>query len=82
MIELSLFFGVILGYLLWRKERQLDTLLREFALERGGLLQRIQAPEIASLQFAQDANEPLALAVEWDNDEDYAQAVAERKANG
>jgi hypothetical protein len=50
MIEAFLLIPIaILGFLLWRADRRLDVALAAWNEERTALLQRIQAPELATL---------------------------------
>ena len=66
---------LILAYLLWQERK--DTLVREkeWALERGALLQRIQAPERAVLEEWTPAH--LEQGVPFDDDEAFHAAKAE-----
>lgn len=46
---------------------------KEWALERGALLQRIQAPEIAVVEHAREDREPVPR-VGYDNDAEFMAA--------
>jgi hypothetical protein len=68
---------LILGALLYLQDRRFAADSKEWALERGALLQRIQAPEQAVVTAAiQDA--PLTLPVPFDDDDEAIAAMEAR----
>lgn len=67
MIELTLLAPIaVLSYLLWRADRRMDVALKEWALERGALLQRIQAPERAVIEDYEP--DPRSHGIPFDDD--------------
>ncbi len=54
---------------------------KEWALERGALLQRIQAPEIAVREFSERPERKKVRPVPIDDDKAYAEAQ-ERRMSG
>lgn len=53
---------------------------REHSKERRHLLDRIQAPQETVIQSVGENLTPAPPHVEFDNDEDYHEAVAERRS--
>lgn len=72
----------ILGFLLWRSQRQLEDALKaavieraaiitEAAQERQALLNRIQAPAVAVAQTNGTPDRPEVIEALYDSDEEY-----------
>ena len=63
------------------ERRTNDKREKAWALERGGMLQRIQAPETAVAQYAHEHDQrDLIFHVPFDDDEAFQEVVARRKA--
>lgn len=65
---------VAFAALLYLQLRQTATREKEWALERGALLQRIQAPELAVTEHARVEEEEPHPYVSFDNDEEFWEA--------
>lgn len=70
-MELVAVTAFALVFVAWRE--------REHAQERRHLLNRIQAPRETVIQSVGEELTPAPPHVEFDNDEDYHEAVAERR---
>lgn len=77
MIALALIPVVILGLLLWQEKRDNRVREKEWALERGALLQRIQAPEKALIEDF--VPQTLEAGLPFDDDEAFWAAKREMR---
>lgn len=72
----TIFVSLVLGALLYFQDRRFADVQKEWAIERGALLQRVQAPEQAVISHAiQEV--PLTYPVPFDDD---AEAIAAAEA--
>lgn len=65
---------VVLAVVVYLQHKQSAVDRKEWALERGALLQRIQAPEIAVQQFAERPDRGKPKLIPINDDSAYAEA--------
>jgi hypothetical protein len=70
---------VIFGAALYCQQRVFNAERGDWAKERAGLIQRIQAPEIAVRQHAERPRGERVMAVPVDDDKAYAEARKRRE---
>jgi len=73
--------ALILGVVMVVREWQMIQEQREWAEERRELLQRIQAPEQAVVDYTQIANQELTLPIPFDDDEEAFRARESMNGN-
>jgi len=70
LVVVTLILAGLCVYLAISKDRAVERLTKEFALERGALLNRIQAPETAPFLDAGQEDEPQYA--HFEDDEHFA----------